>query len=91
MKILNIVTVTAALLFAGAAVAGPQCTEASQTEWMPTETMKQRLIDQGYTIDRFKVTDGNCYEIYGEDKNGVKVEIYFNPVSGDPVKERRND
>ena len=91
MKILNIVTVTAALLFAGAAVAGPQCTGASQTEWMPAETMKQRLIDQGYTIDRFKVTDGNCYEIYGEDKNGVKVEIYFNPVSGDPVKERRND
>ena len=51
----------------------------------------QELVDQGYTIDKFKVTDGNCYEIYGEDKGGVKVEIYFNPVDGEAVEEYRNE
>ncbi|MBG58055.1 MAG: hypothetical protein CMK46_07170 [Porticoccus sp.] len=91
MKIRHIVAATAALLFTGAAVAGPQCTEAPQSEWMTQEAMKNELADQGYRIDRFKVTDGNCYEIYGEDKKGVKVEIYFNPVNAEPVKERRND
>lgn len=91
MKIRHIAVVTAALLFAGAAVAGPQCTDAPQSEWKSQDVMKQELTDQGYTIDKFKVTDGNCYEIYGEDKDGVKVEIYFNPVSGEAVEERRND
>lgn len=91
MKILHIATATVALMFTGAAVAGPQCTEAPQSEWMSEDDMRQELADQGYTIDKFKVTDGNCYEIYGEDKEGAKVEIYFNPVNGEAVEEHRND
>lgn len=79
------------LVCAGAAMAGPQCTDAPVSEWIPQAEMRQQLINQGYIIDRFLVTDGNCYEIYGADRKGVKVEIYFNPVSGEPVKERRND
>ena len=31
---------------------------------------------QGYKIKKFKV-DGNCYEIYGHNKEGKKVEIYL--------------
>ena len=91
MKILNIAVASAALLFAGAAFAGPQCTDAPQSDWMSQDTMKQNLADQGYTIKKFKVTSGNCYEIYGMDKDGVKVEIYFNPVNGEVVKEERDD
>jgi hypothetical protein len=34
---------------------------------------------QGYNIKTFKVSKGKCYEIYGTDKGGKKVEIYFNP------------
>jgi hypothetical protein len=45
------------------------------------------LVDQGYKIKVFKVTKGNCYEIYGWDDQKRKVEIYFNPVTGDKVKE----
>lgn len=36
---------------------------------------KARLEAEGCKIRKFKV-DGNCYEIYGHDKNGKKVEIY---------------
>ena len=39
--------------------------------------------------DKFKTTKGNCYEIYGKDKAGQKVEIYYNPVDGSIVKEKR--
>ena len=91
MKIRHVLLAAAALPFAGLAVAGPQCTEAPESEWVGEGAMKQNLVDQGYTIDRFKVTDGNCYEIYGEDKEGVKVEIYFNPVNGEAVEEYRNE
>lgn len=91
MQIRHVLLATATLSFAGVAVAGPQCTDAPKSEWMGEDAMKQDLADQGYTIEKFKVTDGNCYEIYGEDKDGVKVEIYFNPVNGEVVEEYRNE
>jgi hypothetical protein len=43
---------------------------------VPENTLKQTLVEEGYTIKKFKV-DGNCYEIYGRNKEGKKVEIYF--------------
>jgi len=47
--------------------------------------MKSKIEKEGYRIKTFKVS-GNCYEIYGFDKEGRKVEIYFNPVDGAVVK-----
>ena len=49
------------------------------------------LKEQGYKINKFKVTKGNCYEIYGLDKDGRKVEIYHDPVSGKAVKSEYHD
>ena len=37
-------------------------------------------------IKKFKVLD-YCYEIYGKNKEGKKVEIYFNPVTAAVFKE----
>ena len=42
---------------------------------------------QGYEINKFKITSGQCYEIYGKNQAGKKVEIYFDPVSGKIVKQ----
>jgi hypothetical protein len=36
------------------------------------------------------VTTGNCYEIYGQDKQGKRIEIYFNPITGDVVEEHKS-
>lgn len=70
------------------AFAGTECTQADKSQWQDQEKFQQQLMDQGYEIKKFKVTDGNCYEIYGWDKDRRKVEIYFDPVSGKPVKEK---
>ena len=48
--------------------------------------MKAKAIAMGYSINVFKKTSGNCYEIYGKDAQGKRVEVYFNPVTGDPIK-----
>lgn len=80
--------VTALTLSAGA-FAAPQCTDKPKSEWMSEAAMKQKIADEGYTVDKFKTTDGNCYEIYGKDKDGKKVEIYFSPIDGSIVKEKR--
>lgn len=56
--------------------AGATCEAHPKSEWASETTLKQTLEEEGYTIKKFKV-DGNCYEIYGRNKAGKKVEIYF--------------
>lgn len=58
------------------AQAAADCPVHPKEEWASEETLKKALADEGYTIKKFKV-DGNCYEIYGRNKEGKKVEIYF--------------
>lgn len=70
----------AALLTATAATAGPTC-KAPKESWMKEADFKAKLEGEGYKIKTFKVTKGQCYEIYGFDKAGKKVEIYFDPAT----------
>lgn len=76
------------LLFASPLVlaAEPQCTQADKATWQDAEKFQAQLRGQGYEIKKFKITKGNCYEIYGFDKDRRKVEIYHDPVSGRAVK-----
>lgn len=75
------------LLFVNAAVAGPTCTkEDDRSQWLPAAQMLERATHEVPKLKLFKVTDGNCYEIYGWDAAGKKVEIYYHPVSGEIVK-----
>jgi len=70
------------------AFAGPECTTADKAQWQDQAKFQESLVAQGYKIKKFKVTKGNCYEIYGWNKDGKKVEIYHDPVSGKPVKSK---
>ncbi|WP_291515426.1 PepSY domain-containing protein [Bdellovibrio sp. ArHS] len=76
------------LLAGSISFAAPECTKEAKDKWMPEAKMKEMILSQGYKIKVFKVA-GNCYEIYGWDKAGAKVEIYFNPVDGSIVKENK--
>lgn len=76
-----------AALFSLGAFAAPVCTKAPQSQWMPQQQLKDRLVKEGYTINRFLVS-GTCYEIYGKDKAGKNVEIYFDPTDGRIVKKK---
>ncbi|MEJ8814845.1 PepSY domain-containing protein [Variovorax ureilyticus] len=67
------------------ALAKANCKAYPKSEWMKEAEAKARIEAQGYTISKFKV-DGNCYEIYGRNKAGKKVEIYFDAKTLDPVK-----
>jgi hypothetical protein len=63
-------------LFSAGAFAGANCVKHPQADWMPQDHAKAKIEAQGYKIRKFKV-DGNCYEIYGENKDGKKAEVYF--------------
>lgn len=58
-----------------------------KTQWQKQDDFKAKL-QKGYQIQKFKITEDDCYEIYGKDKSGKKVEIYFNPTNGDVVKQK---
>lgn len=70
----------------GVALADADCPKAPKEKWLSEAEMKQKIADLGYTHDVFKIS-GDCYEIYGKNKDGKEVEVYFNPVDGSIVKE----
>ena len=82
-------TVMAVLCLAAAAPmparAGANCKANPKADWMSEADAKAKLEAQGYKIAKFKI-DGNCYEIYGTNKDGKKVEICFDTKSLDIVK-----
>jgi len=79
--------VTGALTASSGALASAQCTNEPASKWIPEAEMKNRIAAMGHSIEIFKKVRGNCYEIYGRNKEGRRIEIYFNPVTGDIVKE----
>lgn len=76
----------AILIGPGAALADADCPAAPKDTWLSEADMKAKVAEMGYTPNVFKVS-GNCYEIYGKNKDGKDVEVYFNPVDGSIVKE----
>jgi hypothetical protein len=84
-SIVCVALVGVAATFSTAVLAKADCPAYPKSEWMKPEDAKARIEAQGYTISKFKV-DGNCYEIYGKNKDGKKVEIYYDAKTLEPVK-----
>jgi hypothetical protein len=83
----NLILVLALGFFANNAYAKKICTDQPKEKWMKVESFKSKIEAEGYRISKFK-QPGSCYEIYGTDKDGKKVEIYFNPVDGSVSKSK---
>jgi hypothetical protein len=82
----SILILAMSMSFAMSAFAKRVCTEEPKEKWMKVEDFKKKVEgEMGYKISKFK-TPGTCYEIYGKDKEGKKVELYFNPVDATIVK-----
>ena len=66
-------------LTAGAAFASDKCA-VPKADWQPQEALQQKLEGEGWKIKKIKVDDG-CYEVYGIDAKGKRMEVYFDPKS----------
>ena len=86
MQLRHLLMLSVFAIVPSVASASPSCTTEPQSKWMSEDAMKAIIKDLGYTVKTFEVT-GSCYEIYGYNKDGKQVEVYFNPVSGDVVEE----
>jgi hypothetical protein len=63
------------------------CTTAPRSEWLTEVEMKLLAEHRGYRIKTFKLAKGDCYEIYGFDKDGHIIEAYFNPATSRLVRQ----
>lgn len=75
--------------FALPALAGPQCTQEPRSTWLSAEAMRARFTAEGYKDDvrALHVSKGQCWEIYGHDRQGRAVEVYFHPITGAIVEQ----
>jgi hypothetical protein len=87
MNVFKGIASTCLVLLCGTAMASTTCNKPKE-QWMSEAAFRAKVEQQGYTIQKFKVSSGQCYEIYGTDKAGKKVEIYFDPVSAEVVKRK---
>ena len=53
---------------------------APQKSWKSMASLETKLKKDGWEVRKSKV-DGGCYEVYGTDPQGRRVEAYFHPVS----------
>ncbi len=67
-------------LAAPALATGKMTCAADQATWQPQAALVETLTKAGWTVRKAKV-DGGCYEVYGTDPKGNRVEAYFHPVS----------
>lgn len=55
-----------------------RCEPIAKEEWRPQAELEKQLTDKGWRINRVKITNG-CYEVYGRDEQGKRVETFFHP------------
>ena len=80
-------TMLALLALSSAALADTDCARQDRSAWMPESQFREQMKRQGVQITKFRITPGNCYEIYGFDANGRKLGIYYDPVDAQPVED----
>lgn len=83
MRVLSLAAL-AAILAAPVLAEEAEC-NVPQDKWRPMEELKADLTAKGWDISKVKVDEG-CYEVYAKDKDGNKVEVYFNPETFEQVK-----
>ncbi len=84
-SIFSVAVLGVACTLSGGVLAKADCKAYPKADRMSEADAKAKIQAQGYTIKKFKV-DGNCYEIYGKNKEGKNVEIYFDAKTLDVVK-----
>lgn len=72
-----------AALAAAPALAGgfSTCTSEPKERWQSEESVKALAVAAGYEVRKMKV-EGSCYEVYGVGKDGVLMELFYDPVTG---------
>ena len=62
------------------------CTDAAKSTWLSVDAIQAKAEAAGYSQSKKVKVEGTCYEVYAFDKTGKKVEVLFNPATGEQSK-----
>lgn len=81
------------ITLSSASIAGPKCTEEPESKWLTAEQMSQKFRSLGFqdNVKKLHVSKGKCWEIYGTNVTGEKVEVYFHPITGEIMELNKRD
>ncbi len=80
----------AGLVTAGAALADSSprdCTDAPRSAWKSMADIEKVARDFGLDVRKIEI-EGSCYEIKGLDKDGMRVELYVDPATGEVLRRK---
>lgn len=63
-----------------------RCEPVPKEEMKPQMELQRKLIGEGWKVRQIKNFNG-CYEVYGFDATGRRVEMFFNPKTFEKVGE----
>lgn len=84
IRTLTLTALLAGLALPAAATGRYTCEAVERSSWISEDALTQQLVEEGWSV-RFMKEDGGCWEVYGTDTEGRRVEGYFHPVSGEPL------
>jgi hypothetical protein len=75
------------LLASGSAFAhgDVKCPKYPKEEWKPHDELHRKLQKEGWEVRRMEKTP-TCYEVYGKDPKGKRVEAFFDPKTLERVE-----
>jgi len=76
MKLITTLAALSFLLSTGAFAAN-ECSKSPAAKFQPQAALETQLKTEGITVRRIK-TEKGCYEVYGVDKSGKKVNQAYN-------------
>ncbi|MEP7156019.1 MAG: PepSY domain-containing protein [Betaproteobacteria bacterium] len=80
-----VTAVTASIFSLTAAAHGDvKCDSLPKSEWKKQIDLQKKLTDEGWKVRQVK-TENNCYEVYGFDEKGNRVEAFFHPKTFERV------
>lgn len=76
----------ALVLFAAPASATGRytCDAVEKSKWLTQTQLTEKLTKIGWKVNRMK-EDGGCWEVYGTTPDGLRVEGYFDPATGEQL------
>lgn len=61
------------------------CETVAQEKWLTEEKLTEMLKKAGWQEVRRMKPDGGCWEVYGTTPEGLRVEGYFHPETGEQL------
>lgn len=89
-RILLTLAIITGITSTGTAFASDDKCSVPMSDWQPREALRQKLEADGWKVNRIKVDDG-CYEAYAINKEGQRIEAYFDPKTFKIVKMKVED